>query len=283
MNDALGDRMKMYEMAEAGRKFMPLLPIVARIDGRKFSSFTSGLRRPYDVDLQACMIATCDHLVRHTGAVMGYTQSDEITLAWYSDSLKKQLWFNGRISKMTCHLAAQATLFFYREVCKRLPPKYAEKLPTFDARVWQVPNFEEAANVFLWREWDATKNAITMAAHEFYSTKELHGKNGRERIELLFQKGVRFSDYPASFRRGQFIQRRVLNTPFTAEELAELPPKHKAHTDPSLVVSRSRIVHVDMPIFGTVLNRADVIFNGALPQTEGPEALVMSEVRMNDM
>ena len=40
MEDALGDRMKIYEMAEAGRRFMPLLPILARIDGRAFSSFT---------------------------------------------------------------------------------------------------------------------------------------------------------------------------------------------------------------------------------------------------
>ena len=196
---------------------------------------------------------------------MGYTQSDEISLVWFSDSLKKQLWFNGRISKMNCHLAAQATLFFYREIVKRLPAKYAERLPTFDSRVWQVPNQTEAANALLWREWDATKNAITMAASEFYSHSALHGKTGKERIELLYQKGVNFSDYPASFRRGQFIQRRKTSTPFTPEDLAKLPPKHKAHTDPDLVIERSEIIDLDMAPFAKVANREAVVFDGAVP------------------
>ena len=34
MSDDLGDRMKMYEAAESGRRLMPLLPVLARIDGR---------------------------------------------------------------------------------------------------------------------------------------------------------------------------------------------------------------------------------------------------------
>lgn len=34
MKDYLGDRTKMYERAEAGRMLMPLLPVIARIDGR---------------------------------------------------------------------------------------------------------------------------------------------------------------------------------------------------------------------------------------------------------
>ncbi len=46
--DSFGDRMKMYEGAEAQRKFLPGLPIVARLDGRGFSRFTKGLERPYD-------------------------------------------------------------------------------------------------------------------------------------------------------------------------------------------------------------------------------------------
>jgi tRNA(His) guanylyltransferase len=31
MDDALGDRMKGYESAEAGRRLMPLVPVMARI------------------------------------------------------------------------------------------------------------------------------------------------------------------------------------------------------------------------------------------------------------
>lgn len=264
MNDALGDRMKVYELAEAGRRFMPLLPIVARIDGRCFSVFTNGMKRPFDPEMTAMMVATTVELVSETNASMGYTQSDEITLAWHSTDPKSQVWFDGRVAKMTSQLGALATLYFYRLVVKRMPD-YAEKLPTFDARVWQVPNRTEGANVFLWREWDATKNSLTMAASELYSHKELHGKNGADKHEMLFAKGINWNDYPAAFKRGTYVQRRRVLRPFTADELEKLPPKHEARANPDLVVERWRIAPLDMPIFGSVENREDVIFEGAEP------------------
>jgi hypothetical protein len=138
MSDVLGDRMKLYELAEAGRRFMPLLPILARIDGRCFSAFTRGMERPYDQMMTRLMVATTRHLVEETNASMGYTQSDEITLAWHQTDMKSQVWFDGRISKMTSQLGAQATLFFYRNCCEHMPA-FASRHPTFDARVWQVP------------------------------------------------------------------------------------------------------------------------------------------------
>ena len=150
MEDALGDRMKMYENAEASRRFMPMLPIMARIDGRSFSSFTRGMERPFDGTFAACMVETVRALMAETNACMGYTQSDEISLAWHSTTLKSQVWFDGRIAKMTSQIAAQATLHFYLAALKAMP-QYAERLPTFDARVWQVPNRAEGANVFVWR------------------------------------------------------------------------------------------------------------------------------------
>lgn len=265
MNDALGDRMKLYELAEAGRRFMPLLPILARIDGRCFSSFTQGMRRPYDPDMSSMMINVTAELVNETNACMGYTQSDEITLAWHSLDPKSQVWFDGRISKMTSQLGALATLFFYRRVLRSYMPEYADKMPTFDARVWQVPNRTEGANVFLWREWDATKNSVTMAASELYSHKELHGKSGADKQEMLFAKGINWNDYPPYFKRGTFVQRRRILRPFTTEEIEELPRKHEARTNPDLVIERWRVAPLDMPIFGSVENREDVIFEGANP------------------
>lgn len=188
--DALGDRMKMYEKAEAGRRFMPGIPIVARIDGRAFHSFTKGLERPYDTALHECMKRTCIALVDKTDANCGYTQSDEITLTWLPSNPETQIWFGGRIAKMTSQLAALATVYFNKYVQELLPEDYANKLPTFDARVWQVPSADEGANTFLWREWDATKNSISMAAHAHFSHKSLHGLSGRDKVDrLLNEKG----------------------------------------------------------------------------------------------
>ena len=79
MRDAMGDRMKLYESAEAGRRLMPLLPAVARLDGKGFSGFTRGLARPFDVRLSNLMVETTTFLVEETNAVCGYTQSDGAT------------------------------------------------------------------------------------------------------------------------------------------------------------------------------------------------------------
>lgn len=262
--ESLGDRMKLYEGIEADRRFMPLLPTMARVDGRCFHSFTRGMARPYDETLSKMMTDTMLYLVRETNACMGYTQSDEITLAWHSTDIKSQIWFDGRICKMVSQLAANATLCFYRLVCERLP-EYADKLPTFDARVWQVPNRTEGANVFLWREWDATKNSISMAAQSVYSDKQLHGKNGADKQEMLWQKGINWNDSPPQFKRGTFAQRRIVVKPFSAEELEKLPPKHAARSNPALTVERSEWRTLEMPPFGAVENREAVIFDGHEP------------------
>lgn len=260
MNDALGDRMKLYENIECGRKLIPLLPVLARIDGRAFSSFTRGMNRPYDERMQSAMINTTKFLVAETNACIGYTQSDEITLAWDSP-----VYFGGRICKIVSQLAAQATLAFNRIIAVTMP-EYTERLPTFDARVWQLPNQTEAANVFVWREWDAVKNSITMAASTVYSHKELHGKNSSDKQEMLFAKDINWNDYPTAFKRGTYIQRRSVVRPFTADEIEKLPLKHEARTNPKLSITRNEIQIIDLPIFTTIINKEDVIFSGKFPE-----------------
>lgn len=264
MNDDLGDRMKLYEGMEAGRRLMPLLPVLARIDGRAFHSFTRGMERPFDARFTGCMRDTTLALVRETGACMGYTQSDEITLTWHNRTMQSQIWFDGRVAKMTSQLGAQATLIFYRLVLERMP-EYADRLPTFDARVWSVPNRAEGANVFLWREWDATKNSVSMAASAYYSHKALMGKNSPQKHDMLHAKGVNWNDYPAAFKRGSYMQRRTVAVPFRTEELDRLPPKHAARANPELVVERSMCTLLEMPPLGSVTNREAVIFDGAEP------------------
>jgi len=264
MRDDLGDRMKEYE-GKTEVRLMPMLPTFARVDGRAFHSFTRGMRRPYDERMSSAMSVKDQKLAQETNARMTYTQSDEGTLVWLSDDRKSQIWFDGRHSKMVSQIAALATLHFYR-ACVFLMPEYAEKLPSFDARVWQVPNVSEGANVFLWREWDATKNSITMAARSVCGDKQLHGKNGAEKREMLFRKGINWNDYPAFFKRGSFVQRRVIEKPFSADEIERLPEKHEARNNPELMVERSEWRVLKMPPFGSVSNREAVIFEGSDPQ-----------------
>lgn len=264
MNDELGDRMKRYEGLECDRRLMPLLPVFARVDGRAFHSFTRGMGRPFDPVFQSLMVSTALYLARETNAAMAYTQSDEITLCWHATDIRSQIWFDGRVAKMTSQLAAHATLEFNRLLAERAP-RLVDRRPTFDARVWNVPNRTEGANVFVWREWDATKNSISMAASAYFSDQELHAKNGAEKQKLLFQRGINWNDYPTHFKRGTYVQSRRTVRPFTQVELDALPPKHAARTNPALTVERAEWVAGDLPILTTITNREAVIFDGADP------------------
>lgn len=265
-DDAFGNRMKAYEMAEAGRKLLPLIPIIARIDGRGFSKFTKGLERPYDLRLSKLMVDTTKYLVHETNACCGYTQSDEITLGWYTPEYGNEILFDGRISKMTSTLAALASVYFNRELPGRLPPEYVAKMPTFDSRVWNVPNIVEGANAFLWREQDATKNSISMAARAYYSHKELINKNGSEMKEMLWNDyKINFNDYPVFFKRGTYVQRRKIKSKLTIEDMGKLPIKHNARKNPDLEIERTEYQELDIPPLSKINNRANVIFFGAEP------------------
>ncbi|MFO7567564.1 MAG: tRNA(His) guanylyltransferase Thg1 family protein [Enhygromyxa sp.] len=261
----LGDRMKVYERAEAGRRCLPLLPICARIDGKRFSRFTVGLERPYDERLSRLMIEVTKELVEHSHARIGYTQSDEISLLLHADSFGSQVFLDGRVQKLTSILASMATAHFNALLPRRIPEK-AGKLALFDCRVWTLPSREEAANVFLWREQDATKNSISMAARAHYSHRELDHKNAAEMQEMLFQKGVNWNDYPAFFKRGTVVRRQVVRRAFTAEELDSLPPMHAARKDPELMIERSELRELELPPLGKLRNRVAVLFEGAEPE-----------------
>lgn len=269
-NDDLGDRMKRYEQAETGRQFMPLLPIMARIDGRCFSTFTRGMTRPFDLNMQNTMIHTTTALVEELGAVAGYTQSDEITLAFQTSTLKSQHIFDGKVFKMTSIAASLATSIFIEEARKHWPEKITAGPVCFDARFWQVPNRSEAANTFLWRENDATKNAISMAARTMFSPKQMHQKSGNELQEMMFQEHqVNFNDYPTRFKRGTFILRRKLLRPLPAETLAKIPEKYR----PAGPIARQVCEPVDLPRFSRIANREAVLFDGESPwmRTDGED------------
>lgn len=248
--DNIGDRMKMYERLETEQRFTPLLPLYVRLDGRSFSRFTVNAVRPFDAALHETMVAVTIALVEEFNCRIGYTQSDEISLIMYSDSVNSPLPFDGKKQKLLSVLASFATACFnhliikYSRFCDRAPPH-------FDCRIVAMPTLVEATNAVLWREQDATKNAISMAARSVFSHASLQGKSGKEMQEMLFsRKGVNFNDYPAAFRRGTFVQRELY-----------------LHDD--CVTQRSRVVPKAMPPFGSVANRTEVIFEAAKPITLG--------------
>lgn len=260
----LSDRMKQYECIESGRIIMPNVPVLIRLDGRAFHSWTKGMRRPYDERLQALFDETTKFLVEATNAVIGYTQSDEITLILFNGGhSNSQILFDGRVAKLTSVTASMCTAKFNQLVPDYLPERVG-RLAFFDARVWAVPTEDEAVNCLIWRELDATRNSISMAAQAHFSHKRLQGVHSDQMQEMLWQeRQINWNDYPSRFKRGGYFKRGTVTRKFTANELEALPPQHNARKNPDLGVTRTVMYGLEIPPLLRIANRADVIFRDA--------------------
>ena len=255
----LNERMKMYEDIESKRILIPKLPICVRVDGKGFSKFTKDMIRPFDKNFTDSMIETMKFLIEETDAIIGYTQSDEISLI-LSDI--KEPFFKGRISKLNSIIASIATAKFNELIHKHYPNK---PLAFFDCRVWNVPNRLEAANVLLWRYLDCIKNSISMASYIIFDEKELNNKNSSEKIKMLLDKGIDWNKYNSCFKYGTFARKELIQKKFTPEEIELLPPMHNARKNPDMLVNRNVIQIFDLENFNKLENRTEVIFENAKP------------------
>lgn len=263
--DPLGDEIKFYENRETDRKLMPLLPVVVRLDGKCFSKFTKNLKRPFDRRLHDLMILVTKTLMQETNAAIGYTQSDEITLGWHITDPKQEPYFGGRIFKITADLASIASVTFNKNLPSFLPEKQ-DQSPRFDCRVFNVPTQELFYKAFLWRELDASKNSVSMAARTVLSHKACQNLSSAQMQDKMMEKGVNWNDYDVAFKRGTYVQRFSSSVPFTSEEISKLPPKHEARLNPNLVVTRQLLRTIN-PRISKLTNPIDFLLYGKEPIT----------------
>ena len=231
MKDALGDRMKDFYENRYRFYLTRRMPVIIRIDGNAFHTFTRGLDKPFDKDFMCMMQETCKSLCAGIqGCVGGYVQSDEISLLLIDyQNLNSDAWFDYNLQKVVSLAAARATAVFNDYVCgivkayndiacatfiddtKPYWTKYNIWKPKqfkaiFDARAFNIPK-EEVCNYFIWRQKDATRNSIQAAGQAQFSHKELNGKSQSDIQEMLFQKGINWNDYSIPEKRGSFVRR----------------------------------------------------------------------------
>lgn len=210
---SLGDRMKAYENIER-RYLTRRAPLIIRLDGVHFHSFTKGFDRPFDEVFLTCMRKTMLHLCENImGTKLGYTQSDEITiLVTDDDTLETEAWFGKNLQKIVSVSAAMATKFFNEEVATCVKNGTASdgltnayihnRLAIFDARAFTIPR-EEVLNVFEWRQQDCTRNSIQSVGQTYFSHKELEHKSCDDIQNMLFtEKGISWNDYPIALKYG---------------------------------------------------------------------------------
>lgn len=237
VKDSLGDRMKKYYEEIPKTKLMRRTPVIIRIDGKTFHSFTRGFEKPFDEILIKAMQETTKYLCENIqGCVLGYTQSDEISLVLIDyQKLETSAWFDYEVQKMCSIAASMATMafnrFFVEEIAawrnKTFPRDYLGyntgtisetditlletyekaiiKGAMFDARCFNIPR-EEVTNCIYWRQLDATRNSIQMVGQANFSHKELQGKTCNMIQDMLMtQKGINWNDFPAYLKRGTAV------------------------------------------------------------------------------
>ena len=242
-NDSLGDRMKKYEGVPK-TALMRRNPVIIRIDGKAFHTFTRGFQRPFDNILIESMQETMKYLCENIqGCKLGYCQSDEISLLLTDyENINTAAWFDYEVQKMCSIAASMATLAFNRAFGERVDEEYGyieseamfpsleketfrqiekeyeahqkalNKGAMFDARCFSIPK-EEVCNYFIWRQQDATRNSIQMVGQANFSHKELQNKSC-DKIQdmLMLEKGINWNDFPTVQKRGSCCTKTGIHT-----------------------------------------------------------------------
>lgn len=239
IRDDLGIRMKTYYEQIPKTKLMRRTPVVIRIDGKAFHTFTRGFARPFDGLLTDAMQRTTKYLCENTqGCVLGYTQSDEITLVLVDyQRFETDAWFGYEVQKLCSISASMATMAFNKffnenvqinecrpthgskeedrcaveNIMEHMKAYYTalDRGAMFDARCFNIPK-EEVANLIYWRQLDASRNSIQMVGQAYFSHKELKGKSCSNIQDMLIERhGVNWNDFPTSQKRGSCVVKQV--------------------------------------------------------------------------
>lgn len=227
-HDDLGVRMKTFYEQIPKTKLMRRCPVAIRIDGKAFHTFTRGFQKPFDEVLIKSMQETMKYLCENIqGCVLGYTQSDEITLILVDyKKLTSSAWFDYEVQKICSIAASMATIAFNKFFEKYVDEyrfskwdgasKYedgtwryiqtllnaVDKGATFDARCFNIPK-EEVTNLVYWRQLDASRNSIQMVGQANFSHKELQNKSCNDIQDMLMtQKAINWNDLSTYQKRG---------------------------------------------------------------------------------
>lgn len=238
VHDDLGCRMKTFYEQIPKTRLMRRCPVVIRCDGRSFHTFTKKFQKPFDEVLIKTMQETMKYLCENIqGCVLGYTQSDEITLILIDyKKITSSAFFDYEVQKICSITASMATMAFNKFLKENIDEYSLNNMGTafilhgetgrlsdkeknilknimiyeeayhkgamFDARCFNIPK-EEVTNLVYWRQLDASRNSIQMVGRANFSHKLLQNKSCNDIQDMLMtQKGINWNDLPTYQKRG---------------------------------------------------------------------------------
>lgn len=256
-NKTLNDRMKEYE-SNAKIKLIKKMPVIIRVDGRAFHTFTKGFVKPFDTLFLEAMRKTALDLFKSVpNCRFAYTESDEITLILDdSNTILDTAFYDNDLEKLVSVTASMTTMFFnnnFASVIERGEKSaidttiYKKKLykATFDSRAFNVP-YHEVDNVILDRQLDSKRNSLNAYAQSLYPQKVLNGKKHDDLIDLLHAKGMKYHDIDVSLRHGVAVYK---------DETDKVVVDYDV---PSLLIDKTFVSRRVFDIDYDVVERADV-------------------------
>ncbi len=256
IHDELGKRMKTYYEEIPRISLMRRTPVIIRIDGKAFHTFTRGFEKPFDNVMVKTMQDTTKYLCENIqGCVFGYTQSDEITLVLIDyQKLNTSAWFDYEVQKMCSIAASMATMAFNKFFVQHtnefvLSPAFLTKKDVikayqnamkkgamFDARVFNIPK-EEVTNCVYWRQVDATRNSVQSVGQAYFSHNELHEKTCNMIQDMLHeQKGINWNDYPTYLKRGTAVRKNESGSWYIDLDMPQLKGEGRRYLDELIMV-----------------------------------------------
>jgi tRNA(His) guanylyltransferase len=250
----MGEEMKKYEKVLGDIKLSPESFWIIRIDGKKFSSFTSVFKKKGKLRNQAIatsMERTAADVLKEFNALTAYTQSDEITLVFAPkryfyekaiengdteniEKLKKaletnELPFNGKVQKIVSLAAGYASARFNHHLRSFMndarpdtfTPEQEGRIGKayFDARVFELPTAELAWKCVMWRIKDAIRASKNGFGYAHFSPKQLHKLTSNQVIQkVLDEKGINYYDLSIFEQEGVVIKLQL-------QDLSVLNPK----------------------------------------------------------
>ena len=220
--EAVAEEHKGWERA-LGTTLAAEQPALVRLDGHRFSSFTRGFHKPYDMRIFVAMQRASADLLRQLGPAAVYTQSDEITLVWPpADAARGQAHpFGGKTQKLASLAASLASVRFAAHLSALLPGAEAAELrgrcgwAHFDGRAFGVPDAARALENVAWRQADARRNSVNGLGALYFPARTLAGRSPGQVRELLAEgPRVAWTDMHPHFRLGALLKKQTFLRPF---------------------------------------------------------------------
>ena len=180
-------------------------PYIVRLDGRKFSNLNYDKESPYDIEFSNIMMGVCEGLSKSFHPDLVYCQSDEISMVFFQDESEKGIpepIFSGRVQKIASVFASVASSLFHRH---DVGEKFTQNQRLcFDARVFDLPDINEAYNAILWRQQDCFRNCVQKMSQFYFGHKQIQNVKNEKLIENL---GDKFISLECRYKYGLFLNK----------------------------------------------------------------------------